>query len=40
MFNPYKNIEEAINIANDTSYGLSSMVSCGDPKRTTDCKAN
>ena len=30
---PYKNIEEAINIANDTSYGLSSMVSCGDPKK-------
>ena len=25
--------EEAINIANDTSYGLSSMVSCGDPKK-------
>ena len=30
---PYKNIEEAINIANDTSYGLSSMVSCGDPEK-------
>lgn len=30
---PYKNIEEAISIANDTSYGLSSMVSCGDPKK-------
>jgi aldehyde dehydrogenase (NAD+) len=30
---PYKNIEEAINIANDTSYGLSSMISCGDPKK-------
>ena len=30
---PYKNIEEAINIANDTSYGLSSMVSCGDLKK-------
>ena len=26
----YSNIEEAIDIANDTPYGLSSMVSCGD----------
>jgi aldehyde dehydrogenase (NAD+) len=26
----YSNIEEAIDIANDTPYGLSSMISCGD----------
>ena len=30
---PYNNIEEAIEIANDTQYGLSSMISCSDPQR-------
>jgi aldehyde dehydrogenase (NAD+) len=27
---PYKNLDEAIEIANDTVYGLSSMISCAD----------
>jgi len=27
---PYKNLDEAIEIANDTMYGLSSMISCAD----------
>ena len=27
---PYKDIDEAVKIANDTPYGLSSMVSCSD----------
>ena len=30
---PYKDVEDAISIANDTSYGLSSMVSCADPQK-------
>ena len=27
---PYKDLDEAIEIANDSPYGLSSMISCGD----------
>ena len=30
---PYNDIDEAIEIANDTQYGLSSMISCSDPQR-------
>ena len=30
---PYIDIDEAIEIANDTQYGLSSMISCSDPQR-------
>ena len=30
---PYNDIDEAIEIANDTQYGLSSMISCSDPHR-------
>ena len=30
---PYSDIDEAIEIANDTQYGLSSMISCSDPQR-------
>ena len=30
---PYNDIDEAIKIANDTQYGLSSMISCSDPQR-------
>ena len=30
---PYNDIDEAIEIANDTKYGLSSMISCSDPQR-------
>ena len=30
---PYNDIDEAIKIANDTQYGLSSMISCSDPQK-------
>ena len=30
---PYSNIEEAIKIANDSAYGLSSMISCSDEEK-------
>ena len=30
---PYNDIDQAIEIANDTQYGLSSMISCSDPQR-------
>ena len=30
---PYNDIDEAIEIANDTQYGLSSMISCSDPQK-------